>query len=61
VGTYSSIFVASPILIFWRNWAEEKKKAQTPAAAGNPQTKGNPVAAAPASGSNKKLAGGRTK
>ena len=27
VGTYSSIFVASPILIFWRNLAEKRKKA----------------------------------
>jgi preprotein translocase subunit SecF len=66
VGTYSSIFVASPILIFWRNWAEERKKAQTPAAGGNPQVKaGNPqvkaAAETPASAGNKKLAGGRAK
>jgi preprotein translocase subunit SecF len=26
VGTYSSIFVASPILIFWRNFAEKRKR-----------------------------------
>jgi preprotein translocase subunit SecF len=58
VGTYSSIFVASPILIFWRNWSEERKKAQTPAAAGNPQVK---AAESPASAGNKKLAGGRAK
>jgi preprotein translocase subunit SecF len=32
VGTYSSIFVASPILIFWRNFAEKRKKT-APAAA----------------------------
>jgi preprotein translocase subunit SecF len=32
IGTYSSIFVASPILIFWYNFLESRKKA--PAAAG---------------------------
>jgi preprotein translocase subunit SecF len=33
VGTYSSIFIASPILIFWRDFAEKRKKKATPAAA----------------------------
>ena len=33
VGTYSSIFVASPILIFWRNFAEKRRKKAGPAAA----------------------------
>lgn len=33
VGTYSSIFVASPILIFWRNFAEKRGKKAGPAAA----------------------------
>jgi len=60
VGTYSSIFVASPILIFWRNWSEEKKKAQTPASAGNPQSRDKATEPS-ASAGNKKLAGGRTK
>ena len=32
VGTYSSIFVASPILVFWHNFNQRRKK--TPAAAG---------------------------
>jgi len=27
VGTYSSIFVASPILIFWHNFADDRKNA----------------------------------
>lgn len=27
VGTYSSIFIASPILIFWKNWAERRRAA----------------------------------
>lgn len=25
VGTYSSIFIASPILIYWKNWAEKRQ------------------------------------
>lgn len=35
VGTYSSVFIASPIVLFWHNWADQRK----------PRT---PVAAAPA-------------
>jgi preprotein translocase subunit SecF len=32
IGTYSSIFIASPILVFWRDVAEgRKRKARTPA------------------------------
>jgi len=31
VGTYSSIFVASPILIFWRNFAERRAKPRVAA------------------------------
>jgi preprotein translocase subunit SecF len=30
VGTYSSIFIASPILIFWQNYVESKKKKGEP-------------------------------
>jgi preprotein translocase subunit SecF len=26
IGTYSSVFVASPIVLFWHNWAEGRKK-----------------------------------
>jgi preprotein translocase subunit SecF len=33
VGTYSSIFVASPILIFWRDFAEKRRKKVRPVAA----------------------------
>ncbi len=33
VGTYSSIFIASPILVFWQNWLESRKKRTAPAAA----------------------------
>jgi len=28
IGTYSSVFIASPILIFWRNFVEQRKKSQ---------------------------------
>jgi len=30
VGTYSSIFIASPILIYWRDFIEKRKRAATP-------------------------------
>ncbi len=36
VGTYSSVFIASPILIFWQNLVESSKKA-APVAAKEPQ------------------------
>ena len=26
IGTYSSVFVASPIVLFWHNWADKRKK-----------------------------------
>ena len=32
VGTYSSIFVASPILVFWQNFMDTRKAKPTPAA-----------------------------
>lgn len=32
VGTYSSIFIASPILIFWQNVVERRKRARVAAA-----------------------------
>jgi len=34
VGTYSSIFIASPILIFWRDFVEKRKRAVPAAGAG---------------------------
>jgi preprotein translocase subunit SecF len=36
VGTYSSVFIASPILIFWQNLIESRKKAAPVAAAKEP-------------------------
>ena len=39
VGTYSSIFVASPILIFWQDFLEgRKKRGAAPVAATSPRT-----------------------
>jgi preprotein translocase subunit SecF len=31
-GTYSSVFIASPILIFWQNLIESRKRGGTPSA-----------------------------
>jgi preprotein translocase subunit SecF len=33
VGTYSSVFVASPIVLFWHNYADKRKKRTSPAVA----------------------------
>ncbi|HVN04654.1 MAG TPA: protein translocase subunit SecF [Bryobacteraceae bacterium] len=34
IGTYSSVFVASPIVLFWHNWADSRKRtAPAPVAA----------------------------
>ena len=33
VGTYSSIFIASPILIFWHNYLQGRKKSRSSVAA----------------------------
>jgi preprotein translocase subunit SecF len=32
IGTYSSIFIASPILIFWKDFADRRKRSVRPAA-----------------------------
>jgi preprotein translocase subunit SecF len=34
IGTYSSVFVASPIVIFWHNWADQRKKTAPEASVG---------------------------
>ena len=31
IGTYSSIFIASPVLIWWRNWIESRKQGRSAA------------------------------
>ncbi len=35
IGTYSSVFVASPLVLFWHNWADGRKKT---ASAGAPKS-----------------------
>ena len=35
IGTYSSVFVASPIVLFWHDFADSRKKRVSPAVAGN--------------------------
>ncbi|HKD10102.1 MAG TPA: protein translocase subunit SecF [Bryobacteraceae bacterium] len=42
IGTYSSVFVASPIVLFWHDWADKRRKAApvapaAPVAAARPQ------------------------
>jgi preprotein translocase subunit SecF len=32
IGTYSSVFVASPIVLFWHDWADRRRKAAAPVA-----------------------------
>jgi preprotein translocase subunit SecF len=36
VGTYSSVFVASPIVLFWHDWADARKKTAPVAASARP-------------------------
>ena len=35
VGTYSSVFIASPIVLFWHNFVDQRKKT-APALASSP-------------------------
>jgi len=42
IGTYSSVFVASPIVLFWHNWADERSRTASgpvasPVSAAKPQ------------------------
>ena len=37
VGTYSSVFVASPIVLFWHNYTDKGKKRVAPVAAAPPR------------------------
>jgi preprotein translocase subunit SecF len=38
IGTYSSVFVASPIVLFWHDWADKRKKAAPAAPVVSPKT-----------------------
>ncbi|MBM3783772.1 MAG: protein translocase subunit SecF [Acidobacteria bacterium] len=46
VGTYSSIFIASPILIWWRNWMEQRRAGTPPTPGASPVSAGGKVKAA---------------
>jgi preprotein translocase subunit SecF len=39
IGTYSSVFVASPIVLFWHDWADQRKKKAPVVSAAGPSTK----------------------
>jgi preprotein translocase subunit SecF len=43
VGTYSSVFVASPIVLFWHNYADARKRRTGPAPAVAPAQRAEPV------------------
>ena len=43
VGTYSSIFIASPILVFWQNLADGRKRGRPGAVAGRAPSVTKPV------------------
>ena len=47
VGTYSSVFVASPIVLFWHNYADAHKKRSGPAPAVAPAQRAEPVRKSP--------------
>jgi preprotein translocase subunit SecF len=48
VGTYSSVFIASPIVLFWHNYADKRKPARAPApAAGPARQEGSPARKSP--------------
>ena len=42
IGTYSSVFVASPIVLFWHNWADARKRT-APVAVAAPKPQGGPA------------------
>ncbi|HVW86372.1 MAG TPA: protein translocase subunit SecF [Bryobacteraceae bacterium] len=46
IGTYSSVFVASPIVVFWHDWADKRKKTAPAAAAVTTPRPGAPKPAA---------------
>jgi preprotein translocase subunit SecF len=47
VGTYSSVFVASPIVLFWHNYADAHKKRSGPVPAVAPGPRAEPVRKSP--------------
>jgi preprotein translocase subunit SecF len=57
IGTYSSIYVASPIVVIWKQWSTRGKLAAVPAA--KPVTPGKPATPSPAPAPQKKKSGRR--
>ena len=53
IGTYSSVFVASPIVLFWHNFADKRKKKFSPALAGGGTIARSEVVSGPAGGGSK--------
>jgi preprotein translocase subunit SecF len=51
IGTYSSVFVASPIVLFWHNFADRRKKGFSPALAGGGTVPRPEVVTGPSGGS----------
>jgi preprotein translocase subunit SecF len=56
IGTYSSVFVASPIVLFWHNFADQRKKKFSPALAGGGTVARPEVVPGPVGGSQKPAA-----
>jgi preprotein translocase subunit SecF len=54
-GTYSSVFIASPLVIFWQDFRESRKKKKGPGAGGGPA----PVATKPLAPSRQPAVSGR--
>jgi preprotein translocase subunit SecF len=54
-GTYSSVFIASPLVIFWQDYRESRKKRKGPGAGGGPA----PVATKPLAPSRQPAVSGR--
>jgi preprotein translocase subunit SecF len=47
VGTYSSVFIASPIVLFWHNYADKRRPARAPAAQAPVRPEGSPARKSP--------------
>jgi preprotein translocase subunit SecF len=55
VGTYSSIFIASPILIWWQEWTDKRKKAAPVAIAAAPKENNRDTGRDPGTAAAKKI------
>ena len=43
IGTYSSVFIASPIVLFWHNWFDKRKRSTVVASGGRASVSKDPV------------------